>query len=159
MPKTPPSTARKKTQPPPTVRKPGTDPYAPIREAASRHQVEAARLMQAENFKEARVLLDRAIELLHSIPQQCVCYAHSEGRGERRGACNCFRQLLAWGGNALRPLCLVGTAHCCVYACRHGGSGPNKPSAGEATTLRRNRRVKAGFRCVDLLAPCKRIEV
>ena len=45
------------------------DPYAPIREAAARHQVEAARLMQEERFKEARVLLDRAIGLLQSIPQ------------------------------------------------------------------------------------------
>ena len=46
------------------------DPYAPIREAAARHQVEAARLMQDERFKEARVLLDRAIGLLQSIPQE-----------------------------------------------------------------------------------------
>jgi len=46
------------------------DPYAPIREAAARHQVEAARLMQEERFKEARVLLDRAIGLLQSIPQE-----------------------------------------------------------------------------------------
>jgi hypothetical protein len=47
-----------------------SDPYAPIREAAGRHQVEAARLMQEERFKEARVLLDRAIGLLQSIPQE-----------------------------------------------------------------------------------------
>lgn len=45
------------------------DPYAPIREAASQHQVEAARLMQAGSFQQARVLLDRAINLLSSIPQ------------------------------------------------------------------------------------------
>lgn len=44
------------------------DPYAPIREAASQHQVEAARLMQSGNYKRARVLLDRAINLLASIP-------------------------------------------------------------------------------------------
>jgi len=45
------------------------DPYAAIREAASRNQVEAARLMQTENFREARILLDKAIILLQSIPQ------------------------------------------------------------------------------------------
>lgn len=45
------------------------DPFAPIREAASQHQLEAARLMQTGNFKQARILLDRAIELLQSIPK------------------------------------------------------------------------------------------
>lgn len=47
----------------------GDDPFAPIREAASQHQLEAARLMQTGNFKQARILLDRAIELLQSIPK------------------------------------------------------------------------------------------
>ena len=50
------------------------DPYAAIREAASRNQVEAARLMQTENFREARILLDKAIVLLQSIPQMYVSW-------------------------------------------------------------------------------------
>lgn len=46
------------------------DPFAPLREAAIRHQLEAARLMQTGNFKQARILLDRAIGLLQSIPKK-----------------------------------------------------------------------------------------
>lgn len=45
------------------------DPYGPIRDAASHHQLEAARLMQEGHFKQAKVLLDKAIELLSSIPR------------------------------------------------------------------------------------------
>lgn len=72
---------------------PQVDPYAPIREAAGRHQVEAARLMQEERFKEARVLLDRAIGLLQSIPQESESPQRPRRKTQR-----------ASGGHGFRPL-------------------------------------------------------
>eukprot|EP00037_Helgoeca_nana_P016589 m.155972 g.155972 ORF g.155972 m.155972 type:complete len:598 (-) comp23599_c0_seq1:72-1865(-) len=55
------------------------DPYSLIREAASQQQLEASRLMQIGQFAQARVLLDKAIELLSSIPLDPNSTANSGG--------------------------------------------------------------------------------
>eukprot|EP00041_Stephanoeca_diplocostata_P029327 m.863039 g.863039 ORF g.863039 m.863039 type:complete len:644 (+) comp23539_c0_seq8:319-2250(+) len=45
-----------------------SDTYASLRDAASHHQIEAATLMKAGQFRQARALLDKAIDLLSGIP-------------------------------------------------------------------------------------------
>lgn len=57
----------------------GDDAFAPIREALSLQQLEAARLMKAGQFKAARELLDKAIELHLRLPQ--IVKEGSDGGG------------------------------------------------------------------------------
>jgi hypothetical protein len=50
-----------------------TPRYQSIRALATSHQVEASRLMSLGQFKEAGELLDKAISLLHFVPEKHRC--------------------------------------------------------------------------------------
>eukprot|EP00039_Didymoeca_costata_P003166 m.65684 g.65684 ORF g.65684 m.65684 type:complete len:384 (+) comp11751_c0_seq2:111-1262(+) len=59
------------------------DSFEPIREAAARHQSEAASLIKAERFKEARVLLDKALDLIGKVPQSGSRVSHKFTKDRR----------------------------------------------------------------------------